>query len=368
MSTDVRTSSDNGLSHLPDDPALLKQMIQELLASLKERDHELEQVRHRLDLLLRKLYGPRAEKWDPNQPLLFPEMTQEAADAIEPAPQDAKPTEAEDETPNAKPRGKHGRKKPPANLRRERRDYRLSAAECLCPECQSPRVQIGEQISEQYDYEPAVVFVVEHVRHTYACPKCQGHVITAPKPEQPIAKGLPGPGLLAQVVVSKYADHLPLHRLERIFARAGLELSRSTMCDWAARVAQLVTPLYDTLVSHVLASRVVQTDDTPIRVLDPKSGAGPGGPARTGRVWTYRGDATRPYTVFDFTTTREQDGPAQFLERFSGYLRNRPAIRVTERPRGDGAQRTGWPWGAERRWRRSRICLGRRGWRRPAVG
>src|SRR5262249_559388 len=129
------------------------------------------------------------------------------------------------------------------------------------------------------------LFVVQHVRPIYACPQCQGCVTTAPRPPQAIERGLPGPGLLAQVAVSKYLDHLPLHRLERIFGRHGLELPRQTTCDWMAALAELVTPLYEVLKAEVLASRVVGTDDTPVPVLEPGRGS-----TRQGRLWVYLGD------------------------------------------------------------------------------
>jgi transposase len=110
---------------------------------------------------------------------------------------------------------------------------------------------------------------VEHVRPKYACKHCQEHVTIAGKPAQPIDKGLPGPGLLAQVIVSKYGDHLPLYRLERIFARHGVGLSRSTMCGWMAACAGLLSPLYQLMTEQVLGSRVIHTGDTPVPVQDP---------------------------------------------------------------------------------------------------
>jgi transposase len=165
------------------------------------------------------------------------------------------------------------------------------------------------------DYQPASLFVVEHVRCKYACLHCQEHVSTADKPVQPIDKGLPGPGLLAHVIVSKYADHLPLHRLERIFGRQGVELSRSTLCDWMAAAADLLTPLAAVLKQKVLASRVIHTDDTPVPVLDEKRAT-----TRQGRMWVYIGDRDHPYTVFDYTPTHARDGPKSFLGAFQGYL------------------------------------------------
>src|SRR5207244_3399279 len=135
------------------------------------------------------------------------------------------------------------------------------------------------------------------------------------KPMQPIEEGLPGPGLLAQVAVSKYGDHLPLYRQEGIFRRQGVELSRRTMCDWMRQCAELVSPLYELMKPQVLDSKAVETDDTPVPVLDPELGR-----TRLGRIWTYVGDGEHPYTVFDYTPNRSRDEPEAFLEEFRGYL------------------------------------------------
>jgi len=139
--------------------------------------------------------------------------------------------------------------------------------------------------------------------------------VTAEKPMQPIDKGLPGPGLLAHVAVSKYGDHLPLHRQEGIFRRQGVELSRKTMCGWMAQAAELVIPLFELMKRQVLDSRAMQTDDTPVGVLDPTLPR-----ARLGRIWTYVGDRDHPYTVYDYTPNRKRDGPDAFMKDFSGYL------------------------------------------------
>jgi transposase len=191
----------------------------------------------------------------------------------------------------------------------------LPLAQRQCPGCGQEQVPIGEDISEQLDYQPSSLFVVQHVRPKYACPHCRQGVAAEAKPGQPIDRGLPGPGLLAQVVVSKYADHLPLYRLERIFARQGVNLARSTMCGWMAECASLLRPVYQLMVERVLASRVVHTDDTTMPVQDPDRDR-----TKTGRLWVYLGDLEHPYHVFDYTPTHERTGPGQFLKNFQGYL------------------------------------------------
>jgi transposase len=266
---------------LPDDLSACQRLLRELLATLKQRDLELEGVRHRLDQLLRRLYGPRSERLDPNQPNLF--------DSCPPPPESpppATPTEPETAILPKRKNG-HGRKTLPENLKRDRQEYDLAEAEKLCPCCAKPRIKLGEQTSEQLDYIPASLRVIEHVRPTYACLECLKKteqppvtpvaqqapvddrpaempleswlptseaeaetlraklIVTAPLPKQPIAKGLAGPGLLAHIITSKYVDHLPLYRLESIFGRQGVDMSRQTMSDWLAECSQLFMPLYE---------------------------------------------------------------------------------------------------------------------------
>jgi transposase len=291
---------------LPDDLAVCQQMIRELLDVLRVARRDNEHLQHRLELLLRRLYGPRAERLDPHQPSLFSDLQDPEPPPAPPAP----PPE-----PAATPRKGHGRRPLPRDLPRRRVVHETPAAQRACPGCGRERSAVGEEVSEQLDYQPASLFVVEHVRCKYACSHCQEHVTTASKPPQPIDKGLPGPGLLAHVAVSKYADHLPLHRLERIFGRQGVELSRSTLCDWMAACAERLTPLVELLKGRVLQSRVIHTDDTPVPVLDEGRKT-----TRQGRMWVYLGDQDHPYTAFDYTPTHARDGPQQFLGDFAGWL------------------------------------------------
>ena len=264
------------------------------------------EVQQRLDALFRR--GRPEEPIDPNQPLLFPELAQ---------PEPAAPASPAVETEASQPRkGKpHGRRRPARQLRREQRRYELPTLERLCPECGTMRGEIGVETTEQYDYKPAEVFVVEHQRVKYACKCCEGHVAIAPKPPQPLDKGLPGPGLLAQIIVDKYQDHIPLHRTEQRFERLGVKLPRSTMCDWMASAAELLTPLWQLLKHWVLQSKVLHTDDTTVPVRDETKSN-----HRYGRLWDYIGDQDHPGIVFDYTTTHARDGPAEFLKDFKGFL------------------------------------------------
>ncbi len=299
-----------GTTELPDDLALCYEIIRRQADTIAEAQRRIEQLEHQVELLLRRQYGPRRESVDPDQLQLFADDATEEGDSGTPEPQ----PEVEDSARRRTWR-RRGRQQLPEHLPRQRIEYELSAEELPCPDCGHGRVKIGEEVSEQLEYVPASMQVLQHVRFRYACRACQEHVAIADKPPQPIDKGLPGPGLLAQTITSKYADHLPLYRLEDIFARHGVELSRATLCGWMASCAELLTPLYDLMVQRVLLSTVIHTDDTRVPVWDPTLPQ-----TRTGRFWVYIGDVRHPYVVYDYTPRRTRDGPERFLKGFRGYL------------------------------------------------
>lgn len=297
-------------NRLPDDPAYLKELLAELLAQLEKSREQEKQLQQRIQELVQKLFGRSSEKIHPNQlPLIDLEGLQAAAEAIEEPVEEAPPA------PRRRRRG-HGRRRLEKDLPRRRKVYELSEAERLCPCCQDPMQPIREEVSEQLDYEPASLYVTEHVRLVYGCSGgCDEAVAMGEKPPQPIEKGLPGAGLLSHVMVSKYCDHLPLYRQERIFRRQGAEVSRKTMGDWVAAVSDRVAPIVEILKDEALKSHVLGTDDTPVPVQGRKKGR-----TATGRLWIYIGDEDHPAVVFDYTPTRARDGPEKFLENFSGYL------------------------------------------------
>jgi transposase len=294
---------------LPDDPVVLKQMIAELLQALRKERRGRAEIEARLDALLRRLYGPRPDPTNPAQPTLFPE------DNVPAPPPPAPPPPDEEQTSKRGKSKPHGRRRPPANLRREVKPYELTAAERLCPQCGQERQRIGVETTEQYEYKPAEVFVIEHQQAKYACKCCEGQMAMAAKPPQLIEKGLPGPGLLALIGTDKYHDHLPLYRTENRLSRLGVDLKRSTMSDWMAACAERLMPLYELLKKFVLLSKVLHTDDTTVRVRDETRSE-----HRYGRLWDYIGDEEHPGIVFDYTTTHARDGPAAFLKDFRGYL------------------------------------------------
>ena len=300
---------------LPTDLDSCHSLIRELLESLRQDRLLIGHMQHQLDRLLRQRFGRSSETIDPDQLLLFAAdiLSESDATPLQPGPADDLPP-----TPAAaaKPRRKgHGRKPLPAHLERRRVVHDVPADELTCPDCGGRRQAFGEEVREQLDYIPASLVVIQHVRPKYACNACQANVIIADRLPEPIEKGLPGPGLLARVIVSKYADHLPLYRQEGILAREGVAISRQTMCGWMARCAELLKPIYDAMVKAVLQSKAIQTDDTPVDVLDPgREGT------RTGRIWIAIGDRDHRYWVYDFTPDRSGDGPARFFKGYRGYL------------------------------------------------
>lgn len=295
-------------NNLPRDPDTLQQMVVGLLKEADIRERYLRRVMNYLEKLLRWRYGPRREKvGDEKQLFLFSVAMVEKNRDVPPAEIATVPRE------KARRPG-HGRRRLPKHLERRRVEYDLREDEKVCPHCRGNLKPMGEEVSERLEYIPASLHVIEEVCRKYACEKgCT--VVTAQKPMRPIEKGLPGPGLLSHVAVSKYADHLPLFRQTGMFERDGITLSRSTLCGWMGACAELVKPLYLLMKEKAMKSKAVQTDDTPVAVFDPDLTK-----TRLGRIWTYVGDKDHPHTVYDFTPTRCRDGPIKFLEEFKGYL------------------------------------------------
>lgn len=292
---------------LPGDLAGCHALIAELFCELDLRDRKVRQLQHQLEQLLRWRYGQKRERVDEHQ--LFMEALAKVGAGATSVPESN--SEKAEQVPR---RPGHGRQGLPSNLPRTRVVYDIPPEQRHCPHCPETLQHIGEEVSERLEYVPASLAVIEEACQKYACPKgCT--LVTAQKPMRPIEKGLPGPGLLAHVTVSKYADHLPLARQAGMFHRQGVDLARSTLCDWMRRCAELVVPLYRLMTQRVLSSKAVQTDDTPVAVFDPELTH-----TRTGRIWSYVGDAANPFTVYDYTPTREGKGPSSFLEDFSGYL------------------------------------------------
>jgi transposase len=327
------------VNNLPEDSASLKAMLREVLGKLEsvsadqQREKRLaEQLRQRADdLYLENLrlqqelerykkatYGPRADRLSMNQ---LAQMLLEFAEAWEQKPINLEDLrEAEPETEVRRVKRRKGRRALAnfENLPVNTQVYELSAEERVCPGCGVERKEIGSEKSWQIEYIPGHFERLEHVRKKYACPSCEHkgenpQITVAAKAETAIEKGFAGPGLLAFIVTSKFADYLPLYRLEDIFERQGFEISRATQSVWCGDVADVVEPLYQRMAERVRKSHVVATDDTVLPMLSP-------GQTQSARMWVYVGDEANPYNVFDFTLNRSREGPKEFLKDYTQVL------------------------------------------------
>lgn len=202
-----------------------------------------------------------------------------------------------------------------------REEHRLAANDtCGCPACGGTLKFLGEDVSEMLEFVPARFKVIRTIRPKLACGRCDV-IVQAPAPSRPIARGLAGPALLAQVLVAKYCDHQPLYRQSAMYARQGVALSRSTLANWVAGSAQLLRPLVDALQRHVMAGEKVHADDTPVPVLAPGRGK-----TRTGRLWTYvrddrpAGSDLPPAVWFAYSPDRKGEHPLRHLKHFQGIV------------------------------------------------
>jgi transposase len=293
-----------------DDLATARTLIATLHDELTRVQRENASLRHQLDLLCQRLFGKKSERVSPDQlRLAFAQLANEPAAGTEPIEMDS----GERPGPGRRRRiPPPGRRPLPEGLPRQRVEIDLPEADKICA-CGHRKTRIGEAVTEKLEFVPASLRVIETARLKYACPHCHEGVVEAPAPPQALEKSLAGEGLLAHVMVSKYVDHLPLYRLERIFLRQGVDLSRTTLCGWVADVATALGPIGDELRRQVSAATYLQTDDTPVTILEQ-----PGG-SRKGRLWTYL-DPIGRQVVFDATPTHERDGPAAFLASFAGDL------------------------------------------------
>ena len=318
-------------SELPTDPKKLKAMLVATLAEKQQaqyRANQFEQQANELSAtvttqekklaaneqtikeLLAALRGKTRERIDPDQLLLFEigELEKLIEESL---------AEEKTASPQSKRKQQRGRRIIPDNIPVQVIEHELPEEQRRCKIDGQVMPRIRWEESTQLDYVPAAIRKIIHRRAVYACPAKhdQAKLVTAAKPPQPIDKGLPTSGLLAQVVVSKFGDHLPGYRQEDIFARHGINIRRSTIYGWLASAADLCKPLYALMKARVLGSKVIHTDDTQVKLID-HSIAG----TRLARFWGYLGDNKNPYAVYDFTTDRSRAGPQQFLGFFKGYL------------------------------------------------
>ena len=280
----------------------------ELSSTVSEQQQKLEQSKQQIEELLRALRGKQRERVNPDQLLLF-----EIGELEKLISEDSEP----DDEPPRKRKKKHGRRVIPDGLPEEVIEYELPESQRLCKTDGKVMQFLRWEESKQLDYIPARIKVIVHRRAIYVCPEKhdEAQLLIAPKPPQPIEKGLAAAGLLAQVVVSKFGDHLPGYRQEDIFSRHGVNIRRSTLYDWMAAVADLCEPLVELMKSKVLQSKVIHTDDTQVKLIDKSLGH-----TKLARFWAYLGDKDHPYAVYDFTEDRSRDGPTEFLKGYEGYL------------------------------------------------
>jgi transposase len=316
---------------LPDldglDPEALKALLivthsesMEQHKELVSSTHEIEHLKLVIEKYRRMIFGRKSEKLTGElEQLEFRleelETAQAADEAAQAATEAAQPVSTQ---ADSKRRSRPARKPLPEDLLREVVTH-LPAHNC-CPDCGGALRQFGEDVSEQLERIPASFKVIRHVRPKFACAGCES-VVEAPAPARPIERGLPGPGLLAHVLVSKYGDHLPLYRQSQIYAREGVDLDRSTLAGWVGAASELLTPLVDEIKKHVLAAAKIHADDTPVPVLAPGNGK-----TKTGRLWTYvrddrpAGCSTAPAVWFAYSQDRKGEHPRRHLKDFKGAL------------------------------------------------
>jgi transposase len=333
--------SEVNLVVLPDDSQALKAMLRTLL---KERDQEKrradiheqvaeQQSRRANDLHVENLrlqleleryrkwyYGPRADRLQSSDDLAQMLLTFAEEMDRKPVNPDDVPSRSEPAEELRRVKRRKGRRNLAnfENLPVTTCIHELSEQERACPCCGIERKEIGTDHSWQVEYLPGHFERIHHLRKKYACPACEStgnnpQMETAAKPETAIDKGIAGPGLLAYIVTSKFADYLPLYRLEDIFQRQGFEISRATQSVWCGDIADLAEPLYELMAERVRASHVVATDDTIMPMLSK-------GKTANARMWVYVGDDGYPYNVFDFTLNRGRDGPKYFLKDYRQVL------------------------------------------------
>ena len=317
------------LDQLPDDVDALKSLVADQLVRNEQLQADKQAVAQRneqlttenqqykaqvltlteqLNLALARRYAASSEKLSPDQIRLFDEAEAET--------QTAAPAEDETVTVPAHARRKRGRKKLPEALPRVEVIHELPDSERVCPHDGNPLTEIGAVTSEQLDIIPAKIQVIRHIRKQYAC-RCGQCIKTAVLPPQPIPKSLASPGLLAHITVSKYQDALPLYRQEAILQRIGVDLPRATLANWMIQAGTLIQPLINLLRDRLLASDILQMDETPVQVLKE-----PGKTAQSkSYLWLQRGGPpSQPVVLYDYDPGRGADVPKRLLAGFTGYL------------------------------------------------
>ena len=294
MTAETKITAGTSIEQLPNDANTLKQMVLTLL-------EQIEDLNGQLYYRKRQLFGKKSEKLNPAQRLLFENHYDQVKAKID---QQAPPKAST--VKKRKNANHHGRNALPTDLPREVIEIEPPDEEKTCPVCHKKKERIGSEETEKLEYVPASFYVKKFVRYKYACKACESHISIGLLPPMAIDKGIPGEGLLAHIITSKYCDHSPLNRLEGILKRHGVEIPVSTMCDGVGESADLLAPLVKRMRARILQSPMINTDDTPIPIKSKKRR----GSTYNGYLWVYIDQDHN--VVFDFTPTRSREGPVKF--------------------------------------------------------
>jgi transposase len=334
---------------LPDDAAALQEMVRMLLLQHGELHAENNKLRLLVQRLLRHQFGRRSERLSPDQLQLGLEDLEQTIAANQAAQDAMAPTAGVARKPHSEPPARnHGAL--PAHLPRD--EVVIDVEDRDCPCCGQALTPIGEIRTEQLDIVPAQLRVRVTRRPRYACRACEEAVVVAPAPERPVDGGMPTEALVAHVVVSKFADAIPLYRQAQMLSRQGVTLDRSTLANWVGRACWWLQPLYDLLVGTVLSSPKVFADDTTLPVLEPGRGR-----TKTGRLWCYAVDDRpwkgpgHPMAAYFYAQDRKGERPAGHLAEFHGVLQvdGYAGFKRLAGDRADGSVRLAFCWAHLRR-------------------
>ncbi|ECD9518271.1 IS66 family transposase [Salmonella enterica subsp. diarizonae] len=279
---------------------------------IEQEEREIEHLRAQVEKLRRMLFGRRSEK--------LHRQVEQAEELLKQREQESDRYSGRENDPQVPRQLRQSRHRRPLPEHLPREIHRLEPSETCCPECSGELDYLGEVSSEQLELVTSALKVIRTVRIKKACTKCDC-IVEAPAPSRPIDRGIAGPGLLARVLVSKYAEHTPLYRQTEILARQGVDLSRSLLSNWVDACCRLMAPLDEALYNYVMDTRKLHTDDTPVPVLAPGNKK-----TKTGRLWTYvrdnrnAGSSDPPATWFAFSPDRKGKHPQQHLRNYHGVL------------------------------------------------
>ncbi len=295
--------------NLPSSPEILQKMLWDVQSELASYKEKYARLIEELRLAQQQRFAPSSEK-NILQPDLFDEAGVELDTELKEQIEDTN-------EPKATAQKCHPvRRALPKDFPRERLVHDLPESEKICT-CGAHWVQIGEEITEQLKYIPAQLSVIQHVQPKYACKPCQENVKIAAMPLLLLPKSIATPELVAHTIVAKYADHIPLYRQEAIWQRLEIDLSRSSLCAWILKTAELCKPLVQALHQEILQQDYIQADETTVQVLDEVGRDN----ASSSFMWVYRGgNFSKPSLVFDYQETRGGYHARAFLGDFKGYL------------------------------------------------